>query len=30
MCGDIFWTGSILSALGEAYPATIFFRVMEF
>lgn len=20
MCGDIFWTGSILSALGEAYP----------
>jgi len=30
MCGDIFWTGSILSALGEAYPSTIFFRVMEF
>jgi len=24
MCGDIFWTGSILSALGEAYDSTIF------
>ena len=24
MCGDIFWTGSILSALGEAYPSTIY------
>ena len=24
MCGDIFWTGSILSALGEAYPSTMF------
>ena len=24
MCGDIFWTGSILSALGKAYPTTIY------
>jgi hypothetical protein len=23
LCGDIFWTGSILNALGEAYPSRL-------
>lgn len=23
LCGDVFWTGSILNALGEAYPSRL-------